>query len=160
MSGVEDEIREIVASRDRSEAAYAMAFANQLAATCSQTLGVIVASTILHGSLALGDYLPGHSDVDLLLIVDRPLSDAEIDTLVNAVLGARERAPLRVDLRVITREVAAAPPDTPPMELYIRLDPAAQPEIVSKYPGEPDLIVELSLCRQCGKALLGARRAT
>jgi Nucleotidyltransferase domain len=31
---------------------------------------------ILHGSLTLGDYLPGRSDIDLLLIVNDPLTDA------------------------------------------------------------------------------------
>jgi predicted nucleotidyltransferase len=29
-----------------------------------------VAGVVLHGSLALGDYLPGRSDIDLLVVVD------------------------------------------------------------------------------------------
>jgi predicted nucleotidyltransferase len=81
-----------------------------LAETCSRRLGAIVVAAILHGSLALGDYVPEQSDIDLLLIVDRPLSDPEIETLVHAVLGTRKRAALRVDLRVITKQIATAPP--------------------------------------------------
>ena len=33
---------------------------------------------ILHGSLTLADYLPGRSDVDLLVVVDGPLTDAQL----------------------------------------------------------------------------------
>ena len=134
----------------------ALALAERLAAGSSRALGDLLASAILHGSLILGDYVPGQSDVDLLLIVDRPLRRAEIDRLVRVVAGERAHALGPVDVRVITRDVAAAPPEIPPMELYVRFDPGVDPEIVTHHPGEPDLIVELSLCRQCGRALVGA----
>jgi predicted nucleotidyltransferase len=35
-------------------------------------LGEAVAGVILHGSLTLDDYVPGRSDVDLLVVVDDP----------------------------------------------------------------------------------------
>jgi hypothetical protein len=142
-----------------SETAGAKAFAIDVAETCSRRLGAIVVSAILNGSLALGDYVPEQSDIDLLLIVDRPPSDPEVETLVHAVVGTRKRAALRVDLRVVTEQVAIAPPEMPPMELYVGLGVAGQQEIVPKCSGEPDVVVELSLCRACGNALLGTRRA-
>ena len=40
---------------------------------------------ILHGSLTLGDYVPGRSDVDLLVVVDAPLTDAQVAQLLALV---------------------------------------------------------------------------
>jgi len=110
---------------------------------------------ILQGSLALDDYVPGHSDIDLLVIVDRPLDAATMDQLTYAVVAEQPEAPACVDLRVVTREVAATPPEPPPIELYVRLDPRAEPKIVSRDTGEDDLIVKLSLSRERGGALHG-----
>ena len=42
------------------------------------------------------------------------------------------------------------------MELYVRLDGGAPSEVESRHPGEPDLVVEFSICRAHGRALLGA----
>jgi hypothetical protein len=90
------------------------------------------------------------------VIVDRPLDAATTDEFTRALVAEQPEAPARVDARVVTREVAARPPEPPPMELYVRLDRSAEPEIVSRDPGEPDLIVELSLCRERGRLIYGA----
>jgi predicted nucleotidyltransferase len=134
----------------------ALEFAERIAAICSRVLGEIVASFIVHGSLALGDYTPRHSDIDLLGVVDRPLLDSEIELLTRAVAAERADAPALVDLRVVTRAAAAAPSKAPSMELYVRLDGSAPSEVESRHPGEPDLVVEFSICRAHGRALLGA----
>jgi len=128
----------------------------RIAAICSQVLGETVASVIVHGSLVLGDYTPRCSDIDLLGVVHRPLLDAEIESLTRAVAAEQRDAPSRVDLRIVTRAAAATPSPTPPMELYVRLGEGAPPEVEIRHPGEPDLVVEFSICRQHGRALLGA----
>ncbi len=134
----------------------AVAFAERFAAACSGVLGKRLGSVILHGSLVLGGYTPGMSDIDLLAIVDAPLSPRVSTALVDATVAELANAPCRVDLRVVTASVAAAPPEVPPMELHVGLDSCGRPEVVARDPGEPDLIVEFSLCRQCGRALIGA----
>jgi hypothetical protein len=50
----------------------AVRFAGGLARAGAAALGETAAGVILHGSLTLGDYLPGRSDVDLLAVVDGP----------------------------------------------------------------------------------------
>ena len=109
-------------------------------------IGETVAAVILHGSLTLGDYVPGRSDVDLLVVVDDPLTDAQVTALTQAVAALRPRAPGRVDLRVVTRQVAASPTPAPPMEAYIEItpDPSSDPYIERRHPGERDLVVEFS----------------
>jgi hypothetical protein len=50
----------------------ALRFAQTLAGACAGALGETVAGVILHGSLTLDDYVPGRSDVDLLVVIDDP----------------------------------------------------------------------------------------
>lgn len=77
---------------------------------------------ILHGSLTLDDYVPGRSDVDLLLVVDPP-SDARLAALAEAMASRRAEAPGPVDLRLVIRQVAASPTPATPLEAYLRLTP-------------------------------------
>jgi predicted nucleotidyltransferase len=58
----------------RCVAEEAFRFAEALARSCSHALGETVAGVILHGSLT-GRLGPGRSDVDLLVIVEDPLSE-------------------------------------------------------------------------------------
>jgi Domain of unknown function (DUF4111)/Nucleotidyltransferase domain len=129
-------------------------FAGALARAAAGALGDTVAAVILHGSLTLGDFLPGRSDVDLLAVVDGPLDDAQVDALTGAV--AAEPPPARVDLRVVTRQVAAASTPAPPMEAYLELTPGSGVQVQRRHPGERDLVVEFSVCRAHGRSLVGA----
>jgi hypothetical protein len=142
-------------TRRPTDARAALAFAQRLTQISSQVLGESLLSVILHGSLTLDDYLPGQSDIDLLAIVDHALSDSEIDSLTRVVTAERAGAPGPVDLRVVTHAVATSPPDPPPLELYIRLKTSAPPAVEARRL-EPDMVVELSICRQHGRALLGS----
>jgi predicted nucleotidyltransferase len=83
--------------------------AEALARACARALGEAVAGVVLHGSLTLGDYLPGRSDLDLLVVVDAPPSDAQVAALVEAMASRRAKAPGPVDLRLVTRQVAGSP---------------------------------------------------
>jgi Aminoglycoside adenylyltransferase, C-terminal domain/Nucleotidyltransferase domain len=116
---------------------------------------------ILHGSLTLGDYVPGRSDVDLLVVVDEPASDAQLTALTKAMASHRAEAPGPVDLRLVTWQVAASPTPAPPMEAYLRLTAGSgvRLEEARRHPGERDLAVELSVCRAHGRSLLGAAPA-
>jgi hypothetical protein len=141
-------------------AEHALRFAQALARACARALGGNVAGVILHGSLTLDDYLPGRSDVDLLLVIDDPLGDARLAALTQAVAGHRPRAPGPVHLRVVTRQVAARPTPAPPLEAYLRLTPGYGVRVEERrHPGERDLAVELSVCRVHGRSLLGATPA-
>jgi Domain of unknown function (DUF4111)/Nucleotidyltransferase domain len=134
-------------------------FAGTLAGSCAAALGPAVAGVVLHGSLTLDDYVPGRSDVDLLVVVDEPLTDAQVAALTEAVDRQRPRAPGRVDLRVVTRRVVAAPTPAPPMELYVEIAPGSDLLVERRHPGERDLVVEFSMCRAHGRSLLGAAPA-
>jgi Domain of unknown function (DUF4111)/Nucleotidyltransferase domain len=138
-------------------AAQALGFANTVAQAYAEALQDSVIGVILHGSLVLDDYVPGRSDVDLLVVVRDPLSDGQLDALIAAVAALQPHAPGRVDLRVVTQRVAASPTLGPPMEAYIEI-PRSGSEInveELRHPGERDLVVEFSICRAHGRSLLG-----
>jgi hypothetical protein len=134
----------------------ATAFAEHLSGCGAAALGNKLVAAILHGSLTLGDFTPGRSDIDVLIIVERPLGDDEISALTEVVQHLRDEAPVRVDLRVVTRAVAASPTPAPAMELYVALSPVKQATIETRVAGEPDLAVEFSMVRAHGRSILGA----
>jgi hypothetical protein len=103
------------------------------------------ATVIVTGSLALGDYQPGKSDVDLLV-----LSDAPTDGLVEAVEQAWRQEPGEFDLRVVRYAVAARPRRRPHLALGIS-DYGDRFE-VERDIEEADLVVEFSVCRQLGRS--------
>lgn len=114
---------------------------DRLTAACTRVLSD--ATVIVTGSLALGDYQPGKSDVDLLV-----LSDESTDDLVEAVEQAWREEPGEFDLRVVRYEVAARPTRRPTLALGVS-DYGAGIEVV-RDTEEDDLVVEFSMCRQLG----------
>jgi hypothetical protein len=137
----------------------ALHFARTLAGACARALGDTVAGVVLHGSLTLDDYVPGRSDVDVLVVVDDPLTDVQFAALTRAAARQQAGAPGWVDLRVVTRQVAARPTPAPPMEAYLELVPGSGMQVERRHPGERDLVVEFSICRAHGRGLVGAMPA-
>ena len=134
----------------------ALRFAESLGRACARALDRIVAGVILHGSLTLGDYVPDRSDVDILVVIDNPLNDRQLKALIDAAESLRSQAPGRVDLRVATRDTAAAATRTPPLEAYIEIVPGRDSmHVETRHPGERDLVIEFSICREHGRALYG-----
>jgi Nucleotidyltransferase domain/Domain of unknown function (DUF4111) len=138
----------------------ATAFAERLAGRCANALGDQVVAVILHGSLTLGDFTPGRSDIDLLIVVDRPLADEDIGALREAVDPLPDEPPSRVDLRVVTREVASSPTPAPAMEAYLSLLPGQPAVVESRVAAEPDLVVEFAMVRAHGRSIMGADPST
>ncbi|MGH3042727.1 MAG: nucleotidyltransferase domain-containing protein [Gaiellaceae bacterium] len=134
----------------------ALAFASWSAAVWSSQLVEMVRSVILQGSLTLGDHIPGRSDVDLLMVVDRSLEEKELERLSQTATAENARAPCRVDLRIVTAAATATPTEAPPMEIYLELDPRSRPTLDGRGQRERDLVVELSICREHGRSLRGA----
>jgi predicted nucleotidyltransferase len=124
-------------------------------AICGQTLPP-VAGAILHGSLATGAFVPGLSDVDVLVIVTEEPAAAELAALASAVEGLRRGAPARADLCVVTSGTAATPNPTPRVEIFVGLDPGNVRDLeVETRRTRRDLVVELSVCRARGRSLAG-----
>lgn len=114
---------------------------DRLVAACTSVLPD--AMVIVTGSLALGDFKPGTSDVDLLV-----LSDSPTDGLVEAVERAWGEERGEFDLRVVRYDVAARPSRRP--RLTLAISDFGDRFVVVRDAEEPELLVEFSLCRQLG----------
>src|SRR5665213_3737027 len=90
------------------------------------------------GILALGDFRPGHSDIDVYAVVDRPLDDELKLSVAAACRHDRLPCPARkLEMVHVCAAVAAAPGAAPDWELnlntgegqpdHVGLDPAAEP---------------------------------
>ena len=101
------------------------------------------ATVIVHGSLALGDFRPGSSDVDLLVISDKPT-----DGLVAAVERAWKEDPTTSISASSHMQCCQANPCTAHGAL---LSLTAEDGLyVERERDEPDLVIEFSVCRQLG----------
>jgi hypothetical protein len=110
------------------------------------------------GSLALGDFRPCRSDIDVYAVVDRPL-DADVKLSVAAACRHR-RLPCparKLEMVLVCAAVAAAAGAAPDWELNLNtgegrpdhagLDPAAEPRHW--------FVVDLAVAHQCGLTLFG-----
>jgi len=134
----------------RTEAA-----AGELAGKCAAILGPNLVAAVLHGSLTLGDFEPGRSDIDLMLITGpHGVSQAERDQIVEAASDAGIAAAKAIDLVAVTSSVAGAPSRVPSFELQVSRYPD---EIhVEEGQADEDIAVELSMARANGRSLIGA----
>ena len=60
-----------------------------------QILGMNLAGVYLHGSAAMGCFREEKSDIDLLVVVNRSLTDQEKWRYMDMVVGLNEHATLR-----------------------------------------------------------------
>jgi hypothetical protein len=120
-------------------------------------LGDQLVSIFLHGSLVLGGLVEGRSDIDLLVVIERPLDDTQLTALERLVVESYEAEPTKLDVRVVTRAVAANPTPAPPLELAIGSHRGL--EVVRRVEHVPDVAVELSIVRATGRALAGEQPA-
>jgi predicted nucleotidyltransferase len=135
----------------------AMAAVKRLAESCASSLQSSLVSAILHGSLTMDDFQPGASDLDLLLVVERPLTPNEADALIGTVRAADLGPAAGVDLLVVTRRTAETPTDDPGLELLVGRWPGSRAELEVEGPDDhvEDLWPELSEARANGCSLVG-----
>jgi hypothetical protein len=137
----------------------ALSFAHRLTGACADALrtdasGTRLVAAFVHGSLTTDDFIPGRSDIDLLVVVDGELPDSHRDRLRDVSTASMSEQSSRVDLRVVTQETASSPARAPFVELYVGYRPGTDPEVMTRT-AEPDLLVEFSVIRHSGMALIG-----
>ena len=129
-------------------AACEAALARELTPDAAEIVGAYI-----HGSLAAGGYVPGQSDVDLLVVVDRPLTEPQRSSLLHALDGIGPTRRRRFDLTIVTAETASRATSRPIAEVYYGWH-GASPEIVIT-DHLPSLVVELSAMRESAEVLIG-----
>ena len=111
----------------------------------------------LHGSVALGGFQPGASDLDLLVVVNDRWQPDMRGGVVRVLQESHGSSPGRgIEASVIRDEVARAGGRRIDFEVHVTTDPTDRTMVTgARGSGDPDLILHLAVCRQSAIAVLG-----
>ncbi|MHA7962495.1 aminoglycoside adenylyltransferase domain-containing protein [Paenibacillus sp. CAU 1782] len=128
-------------------------------------LGNALTGVYLHGSACLDAFRPGRSDLDLLIVVERPLSAQERFQLMCAFLSLH-RQPAPVEASILLRSDLAAWRHPAPYQFHFSEHWRKRYEAIEAWEDysfwdfkeeqlDPDLACHTELARERGIALLG-----
>jgi predicted nucleotidyltransferase len=87
-------------------------FGDRVAGALARILGDDLVGVYFVGSVALGGYVPGESDVDIAAVSGSALSEEQKRNVASAIVEVSAVCPARgVELTLYRRDVAGAPPD-------------------------------------------------
>src|SRR5688572_21750338 len=144
--------------RPQAEQEYLSALGGRLA----DSLGPEVVGVYAGGSWALGDYLPGRSDLDIAVVVAGPLTGAAADRTVAGTSHEALPCPARgLELVVYTRAAAGSGATDPAFELNLNTGAAIE-ERIDRDPEVEDahwFAIDRAILAQAGLALRGPAAA-
>lgn len=126
-------------------------------------LGRKLVGFYLHGSMALGCFTWATGDIDFLVVVDGPLTQAEKETLIRVLLDMDAEAPPKgFEMSVVLRDVCEPFQYPTPFELHFSNAHKARAEAdliayCRDMQGvDPDLAAHFTVIRHAGETLFGA----
>jgi len=135
---------------------------HRIAAACRNTLGDTLAGVYVHGSLAFGCFCWTQSDIDFLVAVRRPLSQAQKEALFRALLALEPDAPSKgLEMSAVLEAYCRSFIHPAPYELHyspmhrarcLRDLPAYCAEM---HGADPDLAAHFTVARAVGFPPLG-----
>jgi hypothetical protein len=132
-------------------------YARRLDVALGQVIDSVVA-TYLHGSAALGGFMPGRSDIDVLAICgDRPTDRNRLNAAAQTLQSTVGECPGRgVELSMVARRHAHEPGPPWPFVLHVTTCPGEEKVVFGDdRRGDPDLLMHYVACRAAGIALRG-----
>jgi streptomycin 3"-adenylyltransferase len=131
-------------------------YLGRVVSTLRADLGGELIGVYLHGSLAMGAFVPGRSDVDILAVCAAPLHRERRIGLGRA-LAAIPTPPSGGDLEfsLVTEGSVRARSTVPSFEVHVNTH--EEPFVVdgSERPGDQDLVIHFAMARARGRALVG-----
>lgn len=135
-------------------------YLDRVVSTLREHLGAELVGVYLHGSLAMGAFTPGQSDIDLLAVCAAPLP-LERRASLGPALAAIPRPPSGGDLELsLVTEVSARTPSAAPW-FEVHVSTHEEPSVVdgADRPGDEDLVIHFAMARERGQALIGPEPA-
>lgn len=115
-------------------------------------------ATYLHGSAALGGFMPGRSDIDVLVVCgDRPIDRNRLTAAVQMLQSMVGGCPGRgVELSMVAQRQAREPGAPWPFVLHVSIGAGEETVVFGEdCGGDPDLVMHYVACRAAGIALRG-----
>jgi hypothetical protein len=133
------------------------AYAATLTAQLAAALDGALTAAYLHGSAALGGWIPERSDVDILFVVRDDISPAAAAEAGRTLLAAAAACPGRcLECSIVTASAAARPAPPWPFVLHVGFRDGEQVlHMGARRDGDADLLMHYAVCRAAGIALAG-----
>ena len=140
---------------DNEAAVYAEAVDREL----NEILAPDLVGVYLHGSVALGDFVPSRSDVDIVAVCAQLLSHDTKRLIAEHLATTALPCPaVGLELHVVRCDTLLPLTDSPPFELHIATGTGTEPDRVvdgiARF-GDPDLVMHYAVLRDRGNALTG-----
>jgi streptomycin 3"-adenylyltransferase len=139
------------------------AIARQLAADLAEVVSAHLVAVYLHGSAVLGSWVPGRSDVDVLIVgadgTSETIADSMADAIVRTQLGlvSEHAPPPKLETSIVTAAAARHPRPPWPFLRHVVTDSGKPARVVrhDKRQGDHDLAMHYAVCRAAGYAAFG-----
>lgn len=133
-------------------------YASEIAERLKGILGADLVGVYLHGSAVLGDFSTGRSDVDVIAVSARPLSQTEKESVSEQLSQGSLPCPARgLEFHILHRDDLTRS-GAPPFELHLATSADGTPDRVVDgrgHRGDPDLVMHFAVLHENGRALLG-----
>ncbi len=135
------------------------AYASRLAAEMAGRGQGSLLAAYVHGSAALGGWVPGMSDVDILFVVADDTGKSTADSMAAVIESWGAMCPGRdLEASIVTAAEARDPGPPWPYLRHVVAGPAETARVVRPdlaAPGDRDLLMHYAVCRAAGRAVLG-----
>jgi len=136
-----------------------LAYAAALTQELQQASDGLVQAAYLHGSAALGGWLPS-SDVDILFIAADDISAATLEMVARSLADEGRLCPGRgLECSVVSRSAAGVARPPWPFLLHVATGPTepggSRIHLGANSPGDPDLLMHYAVCRAAGWPVFG-----
>ncbi|MGW0232099.1 aminoglycoside adenylyltransferase domain-containing protein [Actinopolymorpha singaporensis] len=122
------------------------------------TLGGNLVGTYFVGSVALGGYVPGESDIDILAVSDSALTLPQKQRIASAVVEASAACPARgLEFTLYRRDVVGSPPVGADFEVNANGGPRMRTAMHLDATAEPGFwyVLDRAIARRSGRAISG-----
>lgn len=134
----------------------------EFTAAAREVFGPPLTGVYLHGSLAMGCFCPGASDVDLIVVTAAPPADGDKLAFLRRVLDLSGQTPGGIEMSVVLRRYCEDFVYPTPYELHVspahlaraQADPAAFAR--QMHGADRDLAAHFTVLRRRGRTLWGA----
>jgi predicted nucleotidyltransferase len=134
-------------------------YARELTERLRAALGETLVGVYLHGSAVLGDFVSGRSDIDVVAVSSRPLTDGETGELSERLGDLSLSRPTGgLELHVVDRGTLDELCEPPPFELHVTTTASSEPAqvVVGRgHGGDPDLVMHFAVLLEHGVTLVG-----
>lgn len=120
-------------------------------------LGDALLGVYVHGSAAMDAFVYQRSDIDMLAVSHRELTDEERRRVAEALLDPEMPCPgSGLEFSLVTDESLNVPSKSPAFEVHVCTVPERRKFVDGRgHPGDPDLVLHYAMCREHGYATFG-----